>query len=100
METDTQQEKSTSFKDKLRNILIFYGDLTIRGLVSLVVIAFFMAIISVAFHIKSLIIKFVLAFMVSIVLSPLYGRIRLMEKIVDKYDNYLNNLFKAEDSKS
>jgi hypothetical protein len=96
METKNQQkpqkQKQDNLDDKLRNFLILYVDIAIRGVISLIIM------IALIFGIKyfypdfNSIYIFIMVFIGSIFLSPLLSKIKLGHKIADKYMLLLNNI--------
>lgn len=93
MEQINQVSQRSQNLDNLKKWIVFYGDIAIRGVISFIIIIFLMAIIRVYFNIP-IVVSLIIAFMVSIAITPLFARVKVAEKIVDKYISYLNKIFK------
>lgn len=93
METQNQQSITNQKQSKYRDLLIVYFDMTIRGLLSffIVGIGLFLLLVGV-FHLNTIAV-IIIAFLVSIAISPLFSKIRVAEKLINKYENWLNKIW-------
>jgi dolichol kinase len=80
----------------IREHIIIYLDAVIRGLIAFFVVGIGFYIFLVGFlHIK-VIFVLPLIFIVSILISPFLVKIKLGEKVLDKYENWLRKTFKLK----
>lgn len=93
MEQINQPSQRSQNLDNLRKWIVFYGDIAIRGVISFIIMISLLAIIRVFFNI-SIVVSLIIAFIVSIAIAPLFSKIKVADKVVDKYIMFLNKLFK------
>jgi dolichol kinase len=79
-----------------RKHLVDYTDLVVRGLIAFFVIGVFLFVVLVGFLKMKAVYMLPIAFIGSILLSPLLSKIKLGEKIVSKYEKFLRKTFKLE----
>jgi len=82
---------------RFRSIMVMYLDILIRSLVSFVFVGILFSIFLIwALHITWIIVL-PLVFISSIFISPFLMKIKLAEKIVSYYEDFLNKVFKLQD---
>lgn len=86
------QQEENQPQNKYREVIIFYFDMLIRGLISFIVVGFLLTLILLQFHTPLLWIL-IIAFCISILISPLFMRIKLGERFLNWYESKLNQAF-------
>lgn len=84
-----QKQTEIPNSNNLKQQLTFYTDLTIRSLIS------FLVMTTIAIFVRNLIPYYVLlpaVFILSIVLSPLYNKIKIAHLFIDRYIALLDNI--------
>lgn len=81
---------------KFRRMIVFYLDILVRSLIAFV----FIGVGSFIFLVGLLKIKVIyvlpVTFLITIFISPLLSRIRVSEKLLNKYEFFLNKSFKLK----
>jgi len=92
-EIQSQQSITNQKRGRYRNLMVIYLDGTIRGLLSffIVGIGLFLLLVGV-FHLNTIAV-IIVAFLVSILISPLFSKIRVAEKLITKYEAWLNKIW-------
>jgi len=91
---NTQQQENQP-QNKYREVIIFYFDMMIRGLISFIFVGFILTLILLQFHTPLLWIL-IIAFCISILISPLFMKIKLGEKFLTWYESRLDSAFKKK----
>lgn len=72
-----------------------YSNLVARGVLSFAIMVIVTFILRLWLH-TSVIVTLIIAFILSILISPFFSRINIGSKLLDKYILWLNNVFKLE----
>jgi len=91
-----QQKNQKSNNNPMRTHLINYLDGVLRGLIAFFIIGIGFYIFLVGFLKVRPLYVFPIVFIVSIIVSPFLSRIKLGEKLLTKYENWIMNLFKIK----
>lgn len=95
METEHRlnEEELEMRTSNIRKMIIIYTDMMIRGLLSFFVIGIGFYLILVVFFKMKFIYVLPLVFIATILISPFLSKIRIAEKMLDKYDEWLKLVF-------
>jgi putative flippase GtrA len=93
MATETRTIQKKPFIDRVRPHVVFYGDMTIRSLASFLAIVILFGILSIFIDLP-LWARLSIAFVIGIGFSPLFNKITLADRILSKYEKFLNKVFK------
>lgn len=92
-ENITQQiEKEVNPNSNLYNWTVLYTNLVFRGLISFGVSIIVVFILRIWLK-TSIILTLIIAFLVSIAISPFFSRINIGSRLIDKYVMWLNKTF-------
>jgi hypothetical protein len=88
-----ENENQRLDKNNARNYIITYLDGILRGLVSFLVIGIGLYILLVGIFKMSFIFVLPIIFIITIMVSPFLSKIKLGEKLINKYDTWLRKVF-------
>jgi len=95
-ENQLSQTKKIPKQNKIRYWIIWYGDMVLRGLLSFFMIGILFEIILIWYLHFSFVFTLIIVFFTSILLTPLFSRIQLTEKLLIKYEKWLKKVFKLK----
>lgn len=86
------QQETNQLQSKYRSWIVLYLDILIRSLMSFVIVGILLTIALLKFHFPFLWIL-IIAFCISILISPLFMKIKLGDKFLTWYENFLHERF-------
>lgn len=89
---EIQNQDKQSFMQKFENWIVFYGDMTVRGLISFFISILLVALLNSKLHFPSWAVLSI-AFVCSIGLSPFFIRVKVTQSILHRYTMLLNKTF-------
>jgi hypothetical protein len=90
--TQNQAEQKPKLSEKFRTYMIVYLDGAIRGLIAFLLVGLLLGSILIGvFHI-GFIAVLIISFILGILISPLLSKIRLGERAINWYDNWLSGI--------
>lgn len=97
MENESQQKEQTPKPSEQKvfvskRILQMYVDVTVRGMIAFFTLGMFSYFVLYGYFGFQIYITLPIIFIGSIFMSPLLAKIRLGEKVQDKYDNFLREV--------
>jgi hypothetical protein len=91
---ESQKSSESQKQSKLRDIIVVYFDIVIRGLIAFAFIGILLSIFLIGFLKLSYFIVLPIAFICSILISPFLSKIKLGDVLLTKYENYLGKIIK------
>jgi len=100
MMKNQSKEKAQNINDKFekfnnfRASIINYMDIVFRSLIAFIFIGILGSLIFMGIFKWKIYIVFPIIFLLSVAVSPMLSKIKIAEKIMIKYENWLNKIFK------
>lgn len=82
---------------RIRGLMVIYLDGVIRSLIAFLFIGVGSYIVFVGFFKINMILVLPIVFILSVMISPLLSRIKLGEKVIVGYENWLKKTFKIKE---
>lgn len=88
------EEEKFGEKSGLRQYIVLYLDIVLRSLISFLGIGVVLSIFLVSYLKMKFILVLPIIFILAVLISPFLSKIKLGEFLLDKYENFLNKLFR------
>lgn len=90
----SQKSSESQKQSRFRSIVVIYLDAILRGLIAFAFIGILLSLFLIGFLHLSFVLVLPIAFICSILISPLLSKVKLGNVLLTKYENYLNRLIK------